>query len=125
MAKRFGNKRGLKRTKKFENERSGGSRRKKNRAEEEVAWSSPDVQEADHAPAERLKSLSSEDVAVYKEPSMYDSLLVSLKSSNKSFSDAHERRQRQEEGRSDSEEDDIGGLESDAESQSEEDGSDE
>ncbi|OWM86976.1 hypothetical protein CDL15_Pgr016012 [Punica granatum] len=79
----------------------------------------------DHAPAERLKSLSSEDVAVYKEPSMYDSLLVSLKSSNKSFSDAHERRQRQEEGRSDSEEDDIGGLESDAESQSEEDGSDE
>lgn len=44
------------------------------------------------APAGRSKSLDSEDGAVYRESSMYDSLLISLKSGSKSFSDAFRRR---------------------------------
>lgn len=109
-----------------------------------------------HVPAEQNKSLASEDVAFYRESSMYDSLLMSLKLGSKSLSDALHRRyrylpfiitcllsiylrafvlvtrktkfmgrQRQEEGKSDSEEDEYGDVESDAQSHSEENDSDE
>ncbi|GKD39182.1 U3 small nucleolar RNA-associated protein 25 [Tanacetum coccineum] len=46
-----------------------------------------------------------EEVAVYKEPSMYDNLLKTLGSASESIADAYKRRQRAEEGKSDTDED--------------------
>ncbi|KAK9192218.1 hypothetical protein WN943_020834 [Citrus x changshan-huyou] len=58
---------------------------------------------------------------IYKEPSVYDNLLMKLGSSSESVADAFKMRQRQEEGRSDSEEEGVGGPESLSESEQEDD----
>ncbi|KAH9774282.1 U3 small nucleolar RNA-associated protein [Citrus sinensis] len=58
---------------------------------------------------------------IYKEPSVYDNLLMKLGSSSESVADAFKIRQRQEEGRSDSEEEGVGGPEPLSESEQEDD----
>ncbi|XP_071737104.1 protein NUCLEOLAR FACTOR 1 [Rutidosis leptorrhynchoides] len=54
-----------------------------------------------------------EEVAIHKEPSMYDNLLKTLGSANESIADAYKWRKRAEEGKSDTDEDkenDMGSL---------------
>ncbi|KAI7746605.1 hypothetical protein M8C21_010209, partial [Ambrosia artemisiifolia] len=71
--------------------------------------------QASHS-SEELENVASEDeqeeVAVYKEPTMYDNLLKTLGSTSESIANAYKRRQRAEEGKSDSDEDEENDLES-------------
>ncbi|KAH7570588.1 hypothetical protein JRO89_XS05G0140600 [Xanthoceras sorbifolium] len=60
---------------------------------------------------EESSGVASEEV-IYKEPTVYDNLLMKLGTSSKSVADAYKMRQRQEEGRSESEEDEVDGSES-------------
>ncbi|KAI7746599.1 hypothetical protein M8C21_010203, partial [Ambrosia artemisiifolia] len=66
--------------------------------------------------SEELENVASEDeqeeVAVYKEPTMYDNLLKTLGSTSESIANAYKRRQRAEEGKNDSDEDEENDLES-------------
>ncbi|XP_048134346.1 U3 small nucleolar RNA-associated protein 25-like isoform X2 [Rhodamnia argentea] len=97
MAKRNRQKHGFKNPKTPEISEDGEIVRKKHKVEEHTSQRiSPD-------PAE-LSNVDSDDEAVFKEPSAYDNLLVTLGSGGKYFSDAYRRRQREEEGKSDSEE---------------------
>ncbi|KAF8035262.1 hypothetical protein BT93_C1325 [Corymbia citriodora subsp. variegata] len=96
MGKRNRQKHGFKKPKTPEISEDGGIVRKKHKVEEHISQRiSPD-------PAE-LGNVDNDDELVYKEPSAYDNLLVTLGSSGKYFSDAYRRRQREEEGKSDSE----------------------
>lgn len=100
MGKRNRQKHGFKKPKTLEISEDGGIVRKKHKVEEHISQRiSPD-------PAE-LTNVDNDDEAIYKEPSAYNNLLVTLGSSGKYFSDAYRRRQREEEGKSDSEESDY------------------
>ncbi|RXH78673.1 hypothetical protein DVH24_002191 [Malus domestica] len=68
-------------------------------------------------PNEESNCVVSEEEMVYKEPSMYDKLLMTLGSSSKSVSAAYKMRKRQEEGISDSEKSEDDGTESSSDSE--------
>ncbi|XWS73281.1 hypothetical protein CRYUN_Cryun02cG0114500 [Craigia yunnanensis] len=90
MGKQFAAKRGLKRHKtpvKFE--RSAPERNKKRIKDEVARRSSPTL--SGESSGEESSGGASEEMS-YKEPSMYDKLLMKLKSSNKSIADAYQRR---------------------------------
>ncbi|XP_030523611.2 U3 small nucleolar RNA-associated protein 25 isoform X2 [Rhodamnia argentea] len=97
MGKRNRQKHGFKKPKTPEIAEDGGILRKKNKVKEHTSQRiSPDRAE--------LSSVDDDDAAAYKEPTAYHNLLVTLGSGGKYFSDAYRRRQREEEGKSDSEE---------------------
>nr|XP_043628614.1 U3 small nucleolar RNA-associated protein 25 [Erigeron canadensis] len=77
--------------------------------------SSPSGDDSDASPEKQTDIVSEEEreeVPVYKEPTMYDNLLKTLESTSESISDAYKRRQRAEEGKSDTDEDEENDLES-------------
>ncbi|RWR84239.1 U3 small nucleolar RNA-associated protein 25 [Cinnamomum micranthum f. kanehirae] len=63
---------------------------------------SPSPSSSEHSYEEHSGSETSEDVVVYKEPSTYDNLLMALGSSSKSMANVYKRRQREQEGKSES-----------------------
>lgn len=85
------------------------------------------TEEEAHSPTpSSMSGDSSEDdlpnvMPVYKEPSMYNNLLTALGSGNEAFANVYTRRQREEEGRSDSEDED-GAPESPSVSENDDDG---
>ncbi|XP_077245299.1 U3 small nucleolar RNA-associated protein [Tasmannia lanceolata] len=66
---------------------------------------------------EPSSNITSEGGVVYKEPSMYDNLLATLGSGSETFTNVNKRRQREQEGISDTEEDEDGGSELSSESE--------
>ncbi|KAJ9550639.1 hypothetical protein OSB04_014684 [Centaurea solstitialis] len=70
----------------------------------------PDSPSSPSTSSEEHSDIASEEeqdeVVAYKEPSMYDNLLKTLGSASESIADAYKRRQRAEEGRSDTDEED-------------------
>ncbi|KAK4797770.1 hypothetical protein SAY86_030096 [Trapa natans] len=118
MAKPHADKRVLKRPKKSEDDQRGGKHRRKKNHGEDVSQGSPKDQEGGHAPAERSKGLVSEDMYTYRETSMYDKLLTSLKSGHKSLYVTSGRRHGEEDD-CDSEEDEYIDSKVDDQSQSE------
>ncbi|XP_021816013.1 U3 small nucleolar RNA-associated protein 25 isoform X1 [Prunus avium] len=95
--------------------------RKTRRLEEENVAHRPSSTSSGELPKEESNGVSSEDEMVYKEPSMYDKLLMTLGSSSKSVAAAYKQRKRQEEGLSDSEKDEDDGTESSSDSDEEDD----
>ncbi|MFS7918496.1 putative digestive organ expansion factor, predicted [Helianthus anomalus] len=77
------------------------------------------------ASVDELSNAASEDeqeeVPVYKEPTMYDNLLKTLGSASESIANAYNRRQRDEEGKSDTDEDIENDVESLSDSEEDED----
>ncbi|KAI9168766.1 hypothetical protein LWI28_001628 [Acer negundo] len=98
MGRQFCAKRGLKRRNVDRNQYP----RKNQQKEQNVARDSTD---------QESNGVASEEV-VYKEPTVYDNLLMKLGTSSKSLANVYKMRQRQEEGRSESEEDEVDGSES-------------
>ncbi|CAL2225980.1 unnamed protein product [Prunus armeniaca] len=94
--------------------------RKTRRLEEENVAHSPSSTSSGELPKEESNGVS-EDEMVYKEPSMYDKLLMTLGSSSKSVAAAYKQRKRQEEGLSDTEKDEDDGTESSSDSDEEDD----
>ncbi|XP_008223796.1 PREDICTED: U3 small nucleolar RNA-associated protein 25 isoform X1 [Prunus mume] len=94
--------------------------RKTRRLEEENVAHSPSSTSSGELPKEESNGVS-EDEMVYKEPSMYDKLLMTLGSSSKSVAAAYKQRKRQEEGLSDTEKDEDDGTESSIDSDEEDD----
>ncbi|PWA72213.1 Digestive organ expansion factor, predicted [Artemisia annua] len=91
--------------------KNGG--RKRNRFEDKkrqhIPSSPSDSGTSSEEHSEEHSDIASEDeqeeeVAVYREPSMYDNLLKILGSASESIADAYKRRQRAEEGKSDTDE---------------------
>lgn len=74
----------------------------------------------EHSNVASEEEAAEEEEIAYKEPSMYDNLLKTL-SGSESFAKAYKKRQREEEGKSDSEEDLGSGLESFSVSEEEDD----
>ncbi|KVI01455.1 Digestive organ expansion factor, predicted [Cynara cardunculus var. scolymus] len=99
-------------------------RARRNHADDEKV---PDNPSSTSTSSEEHSNIASEEeqdeVVAYKEPSMYDSLLKTLGSASESIADAYKRRQRAEEGRSDTDEDQEDDLESLSVSEEDEDGS--
>ncbi|KAM2613822.1 hypothetical protein TB2_028518 [Malus domestica] len=91
--------------------------KKSRRLEEENVAHSPASTSSGELPNEESNGVVSEEEAVYKEPSMYDKLLMTLGSSSKSVSAAYKLRKRQEEGISDSENSEDDGSESSSDSE--------
>ncbi|KAL5760350.1 hypothetical protein ACOSQ2_019188 [Xanthoceras sorbifolium] len=106
MGRQFGAKRGLKRRKVDRNQYP-----RKNQHEEQKAARSPSPSSSGDSTDQESSGVASEEV-IYKEPTVYDNLLMKLGTSSKSVADAYKMRQRQEEGRSESEEDEVDGSES-------------
>ncbi|GKV00418.1 hypothetical protein SLEP1_g13106 [Rubroshorea leprosula] len=108
MGKQFATKRGLKRHKTPDRVDSRKHVKKSQHVKE-------DDTRAD-SPGESYREESNDDEAseevIYKEPTVYDKLLMKLGSHNRSVADAYNKRQRQEEGNSDTEEDETEGSES-------------
>ncbi|GAY36872.1 hypothetical protein CUMW_025090 [Citrus unshiu] len=117
MGKQFVKKRGLTNSK-MSNKFDRNKRLRKIQEENGAHSSSPSSSE--EASGEESSGDAVEEV-IYKEPSVYDNLLMKLGSSSESVADAFKMRQRQEEGRSDSEEEGVGGPESLSESEQEDD----
>lgn len=117
MGKQFVKKRGLKNSK-MSSKFDRNKRLRKIQEENGAHSSSPSSSE--EASGEVSNGDAVEEV-IYKEPSVYDNLLMKLGSSSESVADAFKMRQRQEEGRSDSEEDGVGGPDSLSESEQEDD----
>ena len=112
MGKRFGRKRGARGLKGTNTPaKYDTSKRVRRRTEEKVA-SSPSPSSSGESSDEQSSGVASEEEVVYKEPSMYDNLLFTLGTGSESLANAYKRRRRDEEGRSDSEEDINGGSES-------------
>ncbi|PRQ37230.1 putative digestive organ expansion factor, predicted [Rosa chinensis] len=80
-------------------QKGGKSRRVE---EEKVAAASPSSTSSGELLEEESNGVASEEEIVYKEPSMYDKLLMALGSSSKAVAAAYKQRKRQEEGKSDS-----------------------
>lgn len=118
MAKpRFGKKRGFSGPKSNEFTKNTKNKRgRRNQVEDEKIPDSPSSLSDSGNSSEEHSDIASEDeqeeVAVYKEPSMYDNLLKTLGSASESIADAYKRRQRAEEGKSDTDEDEENDLES-------------
>lgn len=115
MAKRFGGNRGLTR-KTPEMSNTSGRQRKSRctcRTEEKIACSPSPNSSANtgESSAEHSSGVASEEL-VYKEPSMYDNLLMTLGSVDAPLADVYKRRQREEEGKSDTDRDEDGSSES-------------
>nr|XP_028947290.1 U3 small nucleolar RNA-associated protein 25-like isoform X2 [Malus domestica] len=91
--------------------------KKSHRLEEENVAHSPATTSSGELPNEESNCVVSEEEMVYKEPSMYDKLLMTLGSSSKSVSAAYKMRKRQEEGLSDSENSEDDGTESSSDSE--------
>ncbi|XP_068310723.1 protein NUCLEOLAR FACTOR 1-like isoform X2 [Pyrus communis] len=91
--------------------------KKSRRLEEENVAHSPTSTSSGELPNEESNGVVSEEETVYKEPSMYDKLLMTLGSSSKSVSAAYKLRKRQEEGISDSENSEDDGSESSSDSE--------
>ncbi|XP_050140404.1 protein NUCLEOLAR FACTOR 1 isoform X2 [Malus sylvestris] len=91
--------------------------KKSRRLEEENVAHSPASTSSGELPNEESNGVVSEEETVYKEPSMYDKLLMTLGSSSKSVSAAYKLRKRQEEGISDSENSEDDGSESSSDSE--------
>ncbi|XP_050119546.1 protein NUCLEOLAR FACTOR 1-like isoform X3 [Malus sylvestris] len=91
--------------------------KKSHRLEEENVAHSPATTSSGILPNEESNCVVSEEEMVYKEPSMYDKLLMTLGSSSKSVSAAYKMRKRQEEGLSDSENSEDDGTESSSDSE--------
>ncbi|KAL9421063.1 hypothetical protein AB3S75_038596 [Citrus x aurantiifolia] len=117
MGKQFVKKRGLTNSK-MSNKFDRNKRLRKIQEENGAHSSSPSSSE--EASGEESSGDAVEEI-IYKEPSVYDNLLMKLGSSSESVADAFKMRQRQEEGRSDSEEEGVGGPESLSESEQEDD----
>ncbi|XP_044488167.1 U3 small nucleolar RNA-associated protein 25 [Mangifera indica] len=112
MGKQFGRKQGMKKRKitpKFDRNK----RAKKNQQREEKVARSPSPSSSGDVSAEGSSGIASEEEVIYKEPSVFNNLLMKLGSSSGSLAKAFRIRQRQEEGRSDSEEDEGDGSDSD------------
>lgn len=122
MAKpRFGKKRGFSGPKSNEFTKNTKNKRgRRNQVEDEKIPDSPSSHSDSGNSSEEHSDIASEDeqeeVAVYKEPSMYDNLLKTLGSASESIADAYMRRQRAEEGKSDTDEDEDEDEENDLES---------
>ncbi|KAF5177251.1 U3 small nucleolar rna-associated protein [Thalictrum thalictroides] len=102
---------GLKRHKIPEKKVDASNRsKKKNRTTQAKVARSPSPSISGNSSEEALPSrnVAPEPAMVYKEPSMYDSLLMTLGSGNDTFANVYRRRQREEEGRSDTEDEDDG-----------------
>ncbi|PIA60451.1 hypothetical protein AQUCO_00300155v1 [Aquilegia coerulea] len=102
---------GLKRNRKPEKKVDTNKRsRKKNRVSEAKVARSPSPSISGDSSEEVLPSgnVVHEPARVYKEPSMYENLLMTLGSGNDTFANVYRRRQREEEGRSDTEDEDEG-----------------
>ncbi|XP_042498981.1 U3 small nucleolar RNA-associated protein 25 [Macadamia integrifolia] len=111
MGRPYGGRKGLK--------RSGTSaktltskRSRKNRHIEAKVARSPSPSSSGTSSEEHSNGVASEVMAVYKEPSVYDNLLVKLGKSSDFLADVCRRRQQEEEGRSDIDEEEDGGSES-------------
>ncbi|CAN6696504.1 unnamed protein product [Malus baccata var. baccata] len=91
--------------------------KKSRRLDEENVAQSPSSTSSGELPNEESNGVVSEEETVYKEPSMYDKLLMTLGSSSKSVSAAYKLRKRQEEGISDSENSEDDGSESSSDSE--------
>ncbi|KAM1404576.1 hypothetical protein ACFX2I_013044 [Malus domestica] len=91
--------------------------KKSHRLEEENVTHSPATTSSGELPNEESNCVVSEEEMVYKEPSMYDKLLMTLGSSSKSVSAAYKMRKRLEEGISDSEKSEDDGTESSSDSE--------
>lgn len=115
MAKRFGGNRGLTRKTPEMSNTSGRQRKTRctRRTEEKIACSPSPNSSANtgESSAEHSSGVASEEL-VYKEPSMYDNLLMTLGSVDAPLADVYKRRQREEEGKSDTDRDEDGSSES-------------
>ncbi|XP_023739619.1 protein NUCLEOLAR FACTOR 1 [Lactuca sativa] len=118
MAKpRFGKKRGGSRPKANEFTKNIKNKRaRRNHVEDEKIPDTPSSPSDSGNSSEEHADIASEEeeeeVAVYKEPSMYDNLLKTLGSASETIADAYKRRQRAEEGKSDTDEEEDNDLES-------------
>ncbi|KAL7593024.1 hypothetical protein Lser_V15G33509 [Lactuca serriola] len=118
MAKpRFGKKRGGSRPKANEFTKNIKNKRaRRNHVEDEKIPDTPSSPSDSGNSSEEHADIASEEeeeeVAVYKEPSMYDNLLKTLGSASETIADAYKRRQRAEEGKSDTDEEEDNELES-------------
>ncbi|KAI3701737.1 hypothetical protein L6452_27040 [Arctium lappa] len=128
MAKsRFGKKRGSSRPRTNESTKKIMTKRaRRNHVEDEKVPDNPSSPSDSGTSSEEHSDIALEEeqdeVVVYKEPTMYDSLLKTLGSASESIADAYKRRQRAEEGRSDTDEEQEDDLESLSVSEEDEDG---
>ncbi|KAG5566397.1 hypothetical protein RHGRI_002094 [Rhododendron griersonianum] len=120
----FGRKQGFKRLKPH---KESGKTRKNRRTKDEIEHrpspsdSGDSSEEHSNAASEEEEAAAAEEEEVaYREPTMYDHLLKTL-SGSKSFAKAYKKRQREEEGKSDTEEDSGSELESFSASEEEDD----
>ncbi|KAJ0095949.1 hypothetical protein Patl1_17055 [Pistacia atlantica] len=114
MGKQFGRKQAGMKKRKMPPKFDRNKRPKKNQQREEKVARSASPSSSGDVSAEGSSGVASEEELIYKEPSVYDNLLMKLGSSSKSLANAFKMRQRQEEGRSDSEEDEVDGSDSDS-----------
>ncbi|KAI3819299.1 hypothetical protein L1987_13126 [Smallanthus sonchifolius] len=126
MAKpKYGNKRGFNRPGKNEIVKKINKRDRRNHGDDVTILDNPSSPSDSATSSEVRLNVASEDeqeeVAVYKEPTMYDNLLKTLGSTSESMADAYKRRQRAEEGKSDTDEDEQNDLESLSASEEDED----
>lgn len=116
MGKQFGKNRGLKRAKapsKSENKHVIKNRRVEEKlARTRTRTCSPSPSSSGEPLEEQSSGVASDEEVIHREASMYDNLLMTLRSCSKTVDDAYKKRQRQEEGKSDSEEDEDDGSES-------------
>ncbi|KAL5549347.1 hypothetical protein UlMin_004578, partial [Ulmus minor] len=111
MGKQFVKKRGFKRPKPENFNRSGHGKKSRRFDEEKIVHNPSPTSSGELSDEENGSVVPAEEI-VYKEPSTYDKLLKMLGSSSKSVANANKQRQRQEEGISDTEEDEDDDLES-------------
>ncbi|KAI3805579.1 hypothetical protein L1987_28094 [Smallanthus sonchifolius] len=126
MAKpKYGNKRGFSRPRKNEIIKKINKRARRNHGDDDTILDNHSSPSDSATSSEERLNVASEDeqeeVAVYKEPTMYDNLLKTLGSASESMADAYKRRQRAEEGKSDTDEDEQNDLESLSASEEDED----
>lgn len=126
---RFSRKRGFKRPKTPKESGTNWHTRKHRRTKDEIEHRpSPSASEdlsPEHSTVDSEEEAKEEVGTAYKEPTMYDNLLKTLESGSDSFANAYKRRQREEEGKSDTEEDVGSELESFSASEEEDDGEEE
>ncbi|KAJ4957649.1 hypothetical protein NE237_024760 [Protea cynaroides] len=123
MGRRYGGRKGLKRPR--TNDRTVTSKEsRKNRRTEAKVEHSPSPSSSRTSSEEHSSETASEVLAVYKEPSMYDNLLLTLGKGSDSLADVCRRRKQEEEGRSDTDEEEDGGSESSGASGEQDNGSD-
>ncbi|KAL7226273.1 hypothetical protein ACSBR1_021402 [Camellia fascicularis] len=126
---RFSRKRGFKRPKTPKESGTNWHTRKHRRTKDEIehrpSLSASEDLSPEHSTVDSEEEAKEEVGTAYKEPTMYDNLLKTLGSGSDSFANAYKRRQREEEGKSDMEEDVGSELESFSASEEEDDGEEE